>query len=146
MKIPAVAFPWIFVISKFMPMQMQGVHVVALVHESKSIAMTFLNLDGFTFIVRLPVDRPDVESAFASAAFSDLYREHLIGLSYWVCVVKKQVVPVGFARSMPLRLAVSICILDYNSHAAITIFVLWSTQDPNARVPKPLAAKERLLQ
>src|SRR5438552_9795617 len=107
---------------EIMPMQMQGVHVVALIYESESIAVTLLNLDRFTFVVRLTVNRPDVETAFASIDFSNLHRDYLVGLSDRLQVVKQQVVPVGFARRMPLRFAVSICILDDKSHAAITIF------------------------
>ena len=33
-----------------------------------------------------------------------------------------------------MRFAVSICILDDDSQAAITIFIFWSTQDPDAWV------------
>src|SRR6266403_1493335 len=35
---------------------------------------------------------------------------------------------------MPLRFTLLICVLNDNSHPAISIFIHWSTQDPNARV------------
>jgi hypothetical protein len=54
---------------EIMPMQVERVHVVTLVDESESIAATLLDLDGFALIVRLAVDRPDVEPAFASVDF-----------------------------------------------------------------------------
>ena len=63
---------------EIMPMQVERVHVVALVDESESIAATLLDLDGFALIVRLAVDRPDVEPAFASVDFPDLHRNHFV--------------------------------------------------------------------
>src|SRR5271157_3856409 len=61
---------------EIMPMQVERMHVVALVDESESIAATLMNLDRLALIVRLAIDRPHVESASASVDFSNLHRNH----------------------------------------------------------------------
>jgi hypothetical protein len=63
---------------EIMPMQVKWVHVVALVDESQSIAATLLNLDRLALLVRLSVDRPDIESAFASIDFPNVHRNHFV--------------------------------------------------------------------
>ena len=68
---------------EIMPVQVEGVHVVALVDESEAIPATLMNLDRLALIVRLTIDRPDVESAFATVDFPNFHRDHLIGLSCW---------------------------------------------------------------
>ena len=62
------------------PMQVERVHVVAFIDEGEAISTTLLNLNRLALIVRLPVDCPDVESAFASVDFSNLHRDHFIRL------------------------------------------------------------------
>jgi hypothetical protein len=47
---------------KIMPVQVERMHVVALVYESESITATLMYLDRLALIVRLSVDYPDVES------------------------------------------------------------------------------------
>jgi hypothetical protein len=63
---------------EIMPMQVERMHVVALVDESESIAATLMNLDRFALIVRLSIDRPRVESASASVDFPNLHRNHFV--------------------------------------------------------------------
>ena len=63
---------------KIMPMQVERMHVVALVDESESIAATWMNLDRLGLLVRLTVDRPHIESAFASVDFPNLHRNHFV--------------------------------------------------------------------
>src|SRR5208283_3135028 len=61
---------------EIMPMQVERMHVVALVDKSESIAATLMTLNRFALLVRLSIDRPDVESAFASVDFPNLHRNH----------------------------------------------------------------------
>jgi len=63
---------------EIMPMQVERMHVVALVDESESIAATLMNLDRLALLVRLSVDRPHVESVFASVDFPNLHRNHFV--------------------------------------------------------------------
>jgi hypothetical protein len=63
---------------KIMPMKVERVQVVALVDESESIAATLMNLDRLALLVRLTVDRPHIESAFASVDFPNLHRNHFL--------------------------------------------------------------------
>jgi hypothetical protein len=63
---------------EIMSMQVERVHVVALVDENQSIAATLLNLDRLALLVRLSINRPDVESAFASVDFPNLHRNHFV--------------------------------------------------------------------
>jgi len=69
---------------EIMPMQMQRVRVVTFVDESEPITATLLNLDRLALIVRLTVDRPDVESALATVDFPNFHRDHLLGQSRWL--------------------------------------------------------------
>ena len=74
LKIPDVSFPSILVISnQNYADEVKWVHVVTLIDESQSIAPTLMNLDRLA-LIRLAIDRPDVESAFASVDFSNLHR------------------------------------------------------------------------
>ena len=63
---------------EIMPMQVERMHVVALVDESESIAATLMNLDRLALLVRLAVDRPHIESAFASVDFPNLHRNYFV--------------------------------------------------------------------
>ena len=54
---------------EIMPVQVERMHVVALVDESESIPAALMNLDRLGLIVRLPVDGPHVEPAGASVDF-----------------------------------------------------------------------------
>ena len=63
---------------EIMTMQVERMHVVALVDESESIAATLMNLDRLALLVRLTVDRPHIESAFASVDFPNLHRNHFV--------------------------------------------------------------------
>ena len=63
---------------EIMPVQMERMHVVALVDESESIAATLMNLYRLALIVRLAIDRPHVESAFASVDFPNFHRNHFV--------------------------------------------------------------------
>jgi len=60
------------------PVQVERMHVVALIDEGEAIAATLLNLDWLALLVRLSVDRPDVESAFASVNFPNLHWNHFV--------------------------------------------------------------------
>src|ERR1700730_6391110 len=63
---------------KIMPMQVERMHVVALVNKSESIAATLMNLDRLALIVRLAIDRPHFESVSASVDFPNLHRNHFV--------------------------------------------------------------------
>jgi hypothetical protein len=63
---------------EIMPMQVERVHVVALVDESQSIAATLLDLDRLALIVRLPIDCPNVEPAFTSVDFPNLHGNYFV--------------------------------------------------------------------
>src|SRR6202035_5848027 len=68
---------------EIMPMQVERMQVVALVDESESITATLMNLDRLALLVGLTVDRPDVESAFASVNFSNCQRDHFVWCDRW---------------------------------------------------------------
>ena len=63
---------------KIMPVQVERMQVVALVDESESITATVMNLDRLALLVRLAVDRPHIESAFASVDFPNLHRNYFV--------------------------------------------------------------------
>ena len=63
---------------EIMPVQVERMHVVALVDESESITATLMNLDRLALIVRLSVDRPHVESAFAPIDFPNFHRNQFV--------------------------------------------------------------------
>src|ERR1700686_4518524 len=63
---------------KIMPVQVERMQVVALVDESESITATLMNLDRLALLVRLAVDRPHIESAFASIDFPNLHRNYFV--------------------------------------------------------------------
>ena len=71
-------FPMNFRDLEIMPVQVKRMHVVALVDEGESITATLMNLDRLALIVRLSVDRPDVESAFTSVDFANLHWNHFV--------------------------------------------------------------------
>jgi hypothetical protein len=68
---------------KIVPMQVERMHVVAFVDERESITATLVNLDRFTPIVRLAIDRPYVEPASAAVDFLNLHRNHLVWRKCW---------------------------------------------------------------
>ena len=63
---------------EIVPMQVERVHIVALVDERESITAPLVNLDRLTLVVRLAIDRPYVESASAAVDFLDLHRNHFV--------------------------------------------------------------------
>jgi hypothetical protein len=71
-------FPMNFRDLEIMPMQVKRMHVVALVDESESITATLMNLDRLALIVRLAIDRPYVESPFASVDFPNFHRNDFV--------------------------------------------------------------------
>ena len=79
---------------KIMPMQMEGMQVVALVDESESITATLMNLDRLALIVRLAIDRPYVESPFASVDFPNLHRNHFVWRDRRFGLTEQEVIPI----------------------------------------------------
>ena len=59
-------------------MQVQRMHIVALVDESEAIASTLVNLNRLALLVGLSVYRPNVEPTFASVYFSYLHWDHFV--------------------------------------------------------------------
>jgi len=60
------------------PMQVERVHVVAFIDEGEAISTTLLNLNRLALIVRLAIDRPYVESPFASVDFPNFHRNDFV--------------------------------------------------------------------
>jgi hypothetical protein len=71
-------FPMNFRDLEIVPVQVERMHVVALVDESESITATLMNLDRLALIVRLAIDRPHVESFLASVDFSNFHRNYFV--------------------------------------------------------------------
>ena len=94
LKIPDVSFPSILVISnQNYADEVKWVHVVTLIDESQSIAPTLMNLDRLA-LIRLAIDRPDVESAFASVDFSNLHRNYFVRRDRRFGCSQQEVIPI----------------------------------------------------
>jgi hypothetical protein len=63
---------------EIVPMQVERMHVVALIDEREPIAATLVNLDRLTLIVRQAIDRPDVEASSAAVDFPNFHRNHFV--------------------------------------------------------------------
>ena len=79
---------------KIMPMQMERMQVVALVDESESIAATLMNLNRLALLVRLTVDGPHIESAFASVDFPNLHRNQFVWRDRRFGFTEQEVIPI----------------------------------------------------
>jgi hypothetical protein len=79
---------------EIMPMEVERMHVVALVNESESIAATLINLDRLALIVRPAIDRPHVESAFASVDFPNLHRNNFVWCDRRFGFTKREVISI----------------------------------------------------
>ena len=79
---------------EIMPMQVERMHIVALVDESESIATTLMNLYRLALIIRPAIDRPHVESASASVDFPDVHRNHFVWRDCCFRFTKQEVIPI----------------------------------------------------